>query len=511
VIERSPLILVSLALLDLLRLLPEDVILPGLSLISQTIGGSRTLSTVLAWAVVAAVVYESIRFAYPADVSLTENHRGLRFVLTGFALAYAAALVTVNDAFLLVVGLGLFSASVIAIVRYFDSWTEWDLKDPDGNAAELLNRAVPGMADELRSELAYEGRRRTLGVGAWVVAFGVFLVIPCFLAGLATVILINAFPLPDVLLLTFALAKYGVVSVPEAMRNRLHLERRIYRTVGAATQSVKAAILVLVTALGGYLSAKFLSIAFPMLSTTAWALNFAIPDTAPEVWLIAWNLIGTTVVLVAAGLYSFWYWFRQFDRIPRFLELWERNPSGISGPTRPPWLTAPPTVGVALVVGFFLIRDANIPFVRPIFAVVWPLVVLGFVGCVVWTTRMDPQLPTDEDYAVVAAISMQYAGVWFGGTAEQIAAGRVSISAVVSLLFPVVAIVALVYLPDVFDFGRDHTAGWEFASVAYLFVFGAVAGVAALFTKSTALMFSAFAGICVLGAITIAIGKRLDA
>lgn len=512
-VENSRIGVIALLVLDVLRQLPEDAVIPFLSILSRSLARSPTLSFVLSWGVIAVILGQSMTYVFPNKLALWQKHPSLGVLFVAFALAHAVALTHYGTSPLVAVAIfPVFFGSVGVIIWYFQNRAGWDLRDPAGEGATLVERYVPGMVEELREERRHDGLRRTVGVGVWLVAFGVIFAVPCFVAGLVANLLANAFPIPDVLLLSVVViqfvgssesisASFGVPS-----RNHLDVETRLYDAVTDSLRNMKGMIMIVVTVIGGVLSAKLLSTIVTLLSTVRDVLAVAVPFDL----LLAWNHVGVAIVLVVSAAYDIWYWLRQLERIGPFLDVWEADPRGISGPTRPRGLTIPPSLAFLAVVGFFAGVDANVEYVRVAFAVAWPASVTLLLGCVIWTVRTPTQLPTEEDKIVVLSFTILAASIWIGGNAETLVAGVVSRAALTNLLFSIAGITAVVYLPNARE--RELPFGLEnYSFVLYLFAFGVVAGVASVVGGgSVTLMYASLAVICVVGAVALAVVKRIE-
>lgn len=503
--------IVTILVLDLLRQFPDGIALPVLSILSQTLARSPMLSFLLSWGVIAVVLGHSMTYVYPDELDLWNRHPGLGTLFVAFALAHAISFTRFSDSPLLFVAIALvFAGSVGAIVWYFQVRADWELRDPTGEGATLVENYVPGMVEELRGERRHDGLRRTVGVAVWLVAFGFIFALPCFVAGLVANLLANAFPVPDLLLLsvvvTQVVASSESISFRPPSKARLDVEVRLYDTVTNSLRNTKGMMLVVVTVFGGVLSARLLSMTVGLLPTIRGALAVAVP-AAP---LLAWNYVGVVVALVASAVYGVWYWLRQLERIGPFLDLWEDSPRGVSGPTRPRGLTIPPVLSFLAVVGFFAGIDANVERVRVAFALAWPASVALLVGCVVWTARTPTQLPTDEDRTVVVSAAMPIASTWIGGNADALVAGSVSTAALTNLVFSVLGIVALVYLPNAVE-GEWTLGVGKYAVVLYLLAFSVLAGVSAIVGDAPmASMYAALAAACVVGAVALAVVKRIE-
>lgn len=498
---------VLLVVLDLLRQLPDALVLPVFSLFSGTVGHSM-LSFTLGWGVIGVVLYKSTLLFLPKLISI----RGFRATFTLLALAQAIVVSNLlnsnTNAFQTVVVFGLlavFSASVL--VAYLRFVAGWSLFDPDGHAASLLDAFVPSedMRGELQKDRSYEGRLRSFALGIWVAGLGVVLEVPCAIAGFAAALLATAFPLPDVLLLGLVLAESERTPLSGETFDVLDLENRAYATLKNATRNMKGAVLIVLATVGGVSAALVFSSSlsiFGNYSSLAYRTYLDLP-------LAAWNFIGVMLLVSSAAIYSLWYWIRQLERVTGFVDVWVGNVTVFAGPTRPRGLTLPPMMAFVTVAVFTQMGLDPFSFA---YAVTWPGLLVFLLWCVHWTRQTPPQRPLDEDRTIAVALCVQYVGIWIAGSAGQLTDNHLlAVALDPGLLAGLVSVVAGTYLPDVIRYEREQDDVRRYAGAAYLLGLGIlIGGLASLSLGLSKPILALLAGVCAVGGLALAAGKYVE-
>lgn len=491
------------------RLLPGEIVLVVLSLFSS-LAGASLLALGLGWSVIAVVLYESTALFVPNVVSSPK----FRSLFTLFALAQAIVITdvsapdepvqTATNFFVLI------AVSIVCFLGYLRFVAGWDFFDLDGSAVTLLDEFAPWVdaREELRTDLDFEGPVRTFALVTWVAAIGVVLVVPCAITGFVAALLSDAFPLPDVLLLTLVAAKTDVLPLSRKSLGWLALEDRAYAALDSATRNLKGAMLITLSAVGGLAAAGLFSIVASRLLDFVTVLRLAVPFSP----LVAWDFLGLILLFPATTVYALWYWVRQLERIEGFLDRQFGVPTVFAGPTRPRGLTILPTLALVGIASFLASSTPSNQRPWLAFAIAWPGLLASLVAGVYWTRSTPPQEPSHEDGAVVVSLFVQFAGVRMAGTMRRVVDGQWLVALLdPELVFGLVAIVGATYLPDVvrYEAGKDDLR--RYAGSAYLFVLGVLTGGTALTERGKiGVLFVAFAGVCLVGATAIAGAKYLE-
>lgn len=339
-------------------------VLAGVSLL----GGQVT--ELAGWGVVLVLLVAFAPQAYPTLGEAVGRRSGFRLLFAGVTLSIAvlasglrtvaAVLVAIGTAY---VGAGLFVAYLRLVLR-------WRLLEPDPRTIAPVDAMFP--RDDLRAEverdLARDGALGVVGTALWVLAVGLFFVLPCFVAAVVVVALARAASLPDLVALGYA--AWPVVaprldlgrSLPEPLAD---VEAHLLGVASRCTESITGASLGLLVALGLFASGSLLRVAVVVAGAV---VRGRIPIGGPG---DASSLVGIAVVLAAAGGYGLWYWYRQLRRVPAFLD-------GLAGEPATPPVARPRAGGLpaAAAVLVALVAAAGAPSsLWSAFGLAWPLVV----------------------------------------------------------------------------------------------------------------------------------------
>ncbi|WP_458209631.1 hypothetical protein [Haladaptatus sp. NG-SE-30] len=466
--------LVVAATVDLVRwiadFVPEEVFGPVLSFLLPWLKTHLPSRFVLDWLVIGGILLQFAPNLFPNRLRPQTNRLAFRasFALFGLAIAFVLQREGSLTSFLGSV-LVLTGASGVYFAGFFRIRHGWSLLDSDGRLARTIDGFLVGadLRGELRRYFDSDGWLKALVVVLWMGALGVVFGLPCFFAGLVAVVLESTFPVPDVLLLgSFVLTVVGWDG------SVFDLEDRVYVALHSGTRSLKGAILVTFVAVGAFgwatLFAGALSASVAIFSTTI--LLLARP-------VVAWDFVGIILLWGSVGIYGFWYWLRQLERLPMFLDGWAGRQSDEQTPTRPPFLTVPPTLGFIVGGGWIVALGDSADFDHPawfVFAIAWPVLVLFLVSCARWTFRTSKaQSPANEDRAVAAGLVIEIMAILAPIHSERFASGGVHEAVVdTGLLFPLLVVPAIVYLPNVARYGDRYDGIRGYAFPVYLIVIG---------------------------------------
>ena len=281
-----------------------------------------------------------------------------------------------------------------------------------------------GMREDLTRDNWVATVSNSLGVTSCALIFVAVCLFLSFIVGFVGIL----FPLPQVVVLVGVAAPAvgkrlpdRVVSSGTGIRDRtVDIEMRFYRVLKYTSTSRKGMMVAPFFVVG-----TLLSMLLTLLSFVAIALFVFIAIYRPDVFLSArisvltrWNIAGYLLCATVPGLFSLWFWVRETERVPQFLQGWERRRPGTASvaeeplpapATRPPGVLLVPSVFVALFPVFFWIgRQEAVPFLpNAAFALAWPLAVGLTLWSVRWTLRAAPQPPWTETYALPGAYLIQ--------------------------------------------------------------------------------------------------------
>ena len=499
--------LLLLVIFDLLRQLPESLVLPVFSLFSGAVGQS-TLSFTLGWGVIGVVLYKSTPLFLPKRTSTRGFRATFALLALGQAIVVSDLLNSDVNAFQAVIAfllLAPFSASIlVAYLRFINGW---NLFDPRGRAASVMDAFVPSgdMRKELRNDLSKEGWLRSFALVIWVLGLGTVLEIPCAIAGFAAALLATAFPLPDLLLLSLILIESEKVPWSSRTFEELDFEHRAYANLKSATRNMKGAVLVIFSAVGGVSAAMFFSSSLSVLQNYSSLAYRAFPNLP----LTTWNLIGVMLLVPSAAIYSLWYWIRQLERVTGFVDIWVGNVTVLAGPTRPRGLTLPPMIAFVTVAVF---TQTGLDRFSSVFAIAWPGLLVLLLWCVQWTRQTPTQRPLNEDRTIAVALCLQYVGIWIAGSAGRLFEGQLLVVALEpGLLTGLISVIAGTYLPDVIRYEREQNDSRRYAGAAYLLGLGIlIGGLASLSVGFSKSILALFAGVCTVGGLALAAAKYIE-
>lgn len=454
---RSPrAILGSLVVLDLTRLfnllasVPEWLV-PAIS-VGVGLLASDFVGIALTWGIVTVAFYVFVPQMYPAETGVPRDAPGFRVLVTlgsfgVFFFFYRETVIRLSDTLAWQIPTSVFSASEgatiewlvlitgsivgltgTALTLYLVNRHDWQLFDPEGQTINLVNKfhVFTDIREKAAEDLSREGLHGKLERGSWVVMVAVVAGFPCFVAGVIASILYLADPLPDLLVLGWVAAGVVTPAVP-SLRQPIDadIESRLYDVVKYATRSRKGMIVTVLSAVG-LIFAVLLTIlpgigTVPIVATEIINSLDAAGDMSVLTTLRLSAATGVVLSLLAAGVYSIWFWLREFRRLPAFLASWEGVDDQNDIPTRPLGLILPPMVVLVVIFryAFFMVetigdgigQEQFMLVILPL-AVGWPLL-LGVLAIPVWLTRQrSPQDIIYEDHVVTVSLAIQVVAAW---------------------------------------------------------------------------------------------------
>lgn len=341
-----------------------------------------------------------------------------------------ASAVNRMDVFVFVfVGWILASSTLIGVYLHGAWWRDAAIDE----RVAFMDQIRPGSPTdeqraEIRDDLGRDDWVAPVSNGVGVISCTLVLVAVCLFLSMAVGFVGILFPLPQVVVLVGVTAPAvgkrfpdGIGPSGTGIRNRaVDIEMRFYRMLKYVSTSRKGMMVAPFFVVG-----TLVSMLLTLLSFVAVAILVVIVIYRPDVFLSSqisiltrWNIVGYLLCGTVPGLFSLWFWVRETERIPQFLQDWERRRPGTASiteeslpapATRPPGVLLVPTVFVVLFPVFFWIGgQETVPFLpNATFAVAWPLALGLTLWAVRWTLRAAPQPPWTETYALPSAYLLQ--------------------------------------------------------------------------------------------------------
>lgn len=391
------------------------------------------LSHALSWFLALGIVYLYVDDIYLERAMEVTERRGFRLLATaatgGFAfplVAYQRGSFESGDGTWLVASVAVACFAFVTFGAYF-RLSSLDLYAPDGPISRVMTefaRVEPGRFRNERRDAA--GWYRAFLVVTHAVAAGTVFALPCLVMGLVTVVLVQLYPLPELIVLlgisAAAIQRLSFLDRTLPERGAFDVETRLYRLLEGATRNLKGTLLAtlcLVNAVVyGVMFVGGLEIARAVLEVFSTLVTHWSPSTpgSPDLEdvLTLHVLVGMAAGILVAGVYGVTFWLWELRRIPAYARHWEARYDGAEPPTgevrvaRIPGLLLPgyALLSTCLAAAAYLppgVVDATPAVVG--FALAWPVL----VGVCVWTvldaTRRTPQ-PVSGESAVVAGATL---------------------------------------------------------------------------------------------------------
>ena len=355
-------------------LLPNSIlfVVPNiLSLGTGTSTVSVVLTTVTTWVLFTVGFALFAPRAYPSLAPVERRAPGFRGLFG--VLATTSTFLAWTSAFSPAItnAIGVFLAGSVLFAAYVEYVRDWQFDQADPRWVELFRPFVEaslGGPAEVEGTDGYVPQVPTTRSGEWLyrLAVGGLLCAPAYLLGIAGRVLLDSFPLPDLIALSYVgwgiLAAFGVA--PSVSAERFDLESRLYEFTRFSTRSVEGfayavtaligATLVIQPALYGFRIAR-------MLDGTAGLL---------ELWVTG----SAALLLAGGGAIGLWTWFQLVNaEIPKDSEpsTWRPGDSGRTVSRSVP-------VNGVLLFGAGVLLAVWPGALHPL-AALWPLVGIGFV------------------------------------------------------------------------------------------------------------------------------------
>lgn len=389
------------------------------------------LSHALSWFLVLGIVYVYVDDIYLERAMEVTERRGFRLLATAATGGFAFPLVayqrgSFENGTWLVAGVAVACIAFLAFGAYF-RLSSLDLYMPEGVISRVMTefaRVDPGRFRDERRKAT--GWYRTFLVATHAVAAGTVFALPCLVMGLVTVVLVQLYPLPELIVLlgisAAAIQRLSFLDRRLPERGSFDIETRLYRLLEGATRNLKGtllAMLCLVNASGyGVMFVGGLEVARTVLevfSTLVIQWSPSTPGTLDlEGVLTLHVLVGTAAGVLVAGVYGVTFWLWELRRIPAYARDWEARYDGAEPPTgevrvaRIPGLLLPgyALLSASLAAAAYLppvVVDATPAVVG--FALAWPVLVGVCTWTVVYATKRTPQ-PVSGESAVIAGATL---------------------------------------------------------------------------------------------------------
>lgn len=391
--------LVLIAVLDLGLRFVDELLGLAFSSLSLTIGAG--LLNVTQWALFLVALALLVPRLYPSPLGDLTKDPSLRLILAASGTGIAIVLTDIDgldDA-------GLFGAIVVVFVVAVTATLR--LKEVPVFAEESplvagLNWFSPtdGTAErELADAKDYDGWRRLVALGIFWMATQVVLIVPILIASIIVTMLAGTFPIPDLLVITYGLSVFVAprtdrFSGPPAA---LHVDEYLLTFARQATNGIHGVFVVLLYGLGLLVTVTTPIVALrPATELLVTAFELSVGP------LLLWNVVGLSVLYLGGVAYGLWFWLRSVPRVIAFLERWNGEPHKTPLEARPKSLLLPSFVVTSIasagIANGFLAEN------RYLFAVAWPLSIVG-ISWVVWRTyRRHPTVARREDVVVALAV-----------------------------------------------------------------------------------------------------------
>lgn len=346
------------------------VILAGLG---KLLLGSLPASELFSWLLVLAILYVYTDRVYLGRVKPLTDRRGFRVLTAGIAGTVALLANELGGGRGLLAIVALMVVLIPIISGYLWS-VGFNAFDPDGPLLTLLGRMAGSDPATLLSE--YED---TTGLNRWIVGWSFYgapagiVTAVSLVLGLVILALLDMYPLPELAVLCLATGNlvdhYTDRRISQRLRRGIHLERRIVRSLSAATVTVEGLLLTLICLVGLVFSGSAFAVGTGLgrsfLADEIWGLLPALAGHANAILLFA-LMIATVGMLPVAflvwGIYGILFWIRELQRLPgvvrdsdRINETAAAVDSTDSMPRRIPGAMLPANGFVLVTVGLFTV------------------------------------------------------------------------------------------------------------------------------------------------------------
>lgn len=363
--------LATASIFDLAARAPVDIITPVVSLVGGIVDW-KLVGLFTTWLLAAGVFYWFAPLAFSLIDELKKDKRQ-----PGFKTIFAIGVVSTGilNSSTVSISLSRLAPSIIfgVILSCYLSWKrERELFDLNGVAAGIINQWFGSIdaKSEMKNDLEQGGVPRYFTLILMPTAMTAVFVLLIFAGGLLSRVFVMAYPLPDILVLSWALGAvvFDRISIGpsrlQVVNTEFDFERFTVDSLDNITRGTGGGIMSIFIMTGMLVSAGYFSVVFSNLSGTYELLTngtellfTVIGDTGGikrninvvELGINLWNIIVTTLSLICFSVFALWGWIREWERLPHFLDYWnDQNTTDEDPPSRPPGFMILPSAGAAL-------------------------------------------------------------------------------------------------------------------------------------------------------------------
>lgn len=369
------------------------------------------------------LIYVFTPTVFPEQVASVTTRRGFRLLTAANAVQFPVVLLGSYPFAVRALSLGGFASLAVYVVAV----QRRSILERDGYPVGFADAFTPTVDVRSDYDADPDGDRLT----AFWVPFGLLAFLAfaytCFVVivlGLLLVVLYLMYPVPELAVLGWVGYRYlpaeRLPAIPGFREDRpLDVEASVVESAGVATQGLKGLLTVVLAVFGFSIPLVFLFVSVAIVVQSA-SIVTQLSSGTPSQWVAAF--VGYTTALVL-GCYGTWYWFRQFVRLPWFLDAWrERLPVEVAveypDPERP-LRARPPGLLLPMVLLVVVMVDAQrygswpeAPVVPPTHLAAWT----ALLGVVLWTAYRGQvgraQEPSTDALALPAAFLVQMLGAF---------------------------------------------------------------------------------------------------
>ena len=466
----------GLGIFDLLWRVPQatpgdgtvgDIILVPQSLV---IGEVNFLESITVWLLIGYASFTLASKAYPG-LTFPKENRGFRLL---FTIATIVVVVVILQPFLLGEGqlasrlIGELLVWIITFGSLFAVYLHhlgWSIDPADDRPVTTLARLSSVSNKEARriarKEWTAPGWQGTVNRGTAWAALGMAAAAPSFLAGIAAAILIASSPIGELLflsaILVSAILQHSSFKRYGSPATMFDLETYLYDSISQSIRAQRGLILLIY--IFGIL---LLALGFLALGVVFWQ-NIAVGslellfnrDTAlvsdSELYVFISASFGVLTILITGFTYAAWAALREIPRLAAFVDA-KQGKSPRDVPPRPVGFVIP---GLLVLPLFFLVvrwlqntfgGAEPVSVELQIFAIGWPLLLIGLFACW-WLTRRRTSTPVKrEDHTIIGSAALLPV-LFAAGSAE---------SSIIDAVGFVVVIVGLGYFPYADEYANQQ-------------------------------------------------------
>lgn len=369
--------------------------------------GTPLIGTITTWLLAWTVYYLFAPLVFSLVDDL-ENDRGKPI----FRIIFACGAVSTGLFFDNISSLPLWYICVVfawsvVIIGYLSVIRKRRILDPYGLGGDLIEM-FSGFNDgrkEMRTDFEREGAFEYLIPLIYSITFLCIFAIPFVLAGVLGPVFILAYPIPDMLVLGWAIGafifdriSYGP-SKSKVLSTEFDFERFTLDALENGTRGPAGLLLSMLVLGGMFISASYFSLwlavfgeinnLFFQIIGDSWR-NFTNSSLTVydflKISINLWNLVASNIGLVSISGFAIWGWIREWQRLPHFLDYWEDRDTISGTPPQRPWgFMLLPSVGMGLFVLFLHFSLPNLlesTYLNYILAISWVALFggMGYVG-----------------------------------------------------------------------------------------------------------------------------------